>query len=85
MDESTKTRKTTTMKKILITINIFLLLTFISGCDLLANKITEQELQQGWYEAGKDGKKEGTPSNWVWVNSDGSSKWMQPVTEMLDY
>lgn len=50
--------------------------------------ILEEELNQGWYYGDISEKKAGTPDDWQWTynEEDGTqSKWIKPVTEMMDY
>jgi hypothetical protein len=40
--------------------------------------ITDDDLNRGWYYGSEDEKKWGTPSNWIWVNEGGKSRWISP-------
>jgi len=42
------------------------------------SNILAQDIEQGWYLAGKDDKKDGTPGTWVWVDKGSQSAWISP-------
>ncbi|MBT3865307.1 hypothetical protein HOF67_04745 [Candidatus Peregrinibacteria bacterium] len=49
------------------------------------NTITEEDIARGWYTAQEDEKKIDTPDNWIWIEDGENSKWIESVTEMMDY
>lgn len=40
--------------------------------------ITVQDIERGWYLGGKNDKRDGTPSTWVWVDKGKESAWISP-------
>ena len=56
-----------------------------SSIEAIDEEMTEEELTQGWYYGELTEKKSGTPDEWVWINGSEDPKWIEPVTEMMDF
>jgi len=69
-------------KKILIT--TLLPIIFLTACGA-QNTVSKEDTARGWYKAAFEEKKENTPDNWIWIEDGKNSRWVEEITEMLDY
>ncbi len=45
-----------------------------------APNISAQDIERGWYLGGKNDRRDGTPSTWVWVDRGKESVWTSPTS-----